>query len=237
MVLNLDSLKSHHVIFRRQNYRNIELTRNEPESVGILLKGGGINYLPWASVISRQDAKLCSGKPCPPRAGAWATFTPLYPMSIWITTTANSWKKTRGQPGWQTKLLTQENHKPREYHLLTWRRPGWQNRRPSDRASHHNETMFINREVTPLLRLASRITTPATVGCHSEKESGTHIGENTWSSRGARCDIPRQDLRCKKADVIGTAWRQFSTVPLPHETHRSALSGCIGCDRNCVSKN
>ena len=63
MVLNLDFLKSHHVIFRRQNYRNIELTRNEPESVGILLKGGGIHYLPWAGVISRQDAKLRGGKP------------------------------------------------------------------------------------------------------------------------------------------------------------------------------
>ena len=59
----MDSVKSHHVIFRKQNYRNIELTRNEPETVGVLLCDGCLNYMPWAGVISRLDAKLRRGQP------------------------------------------------------------------------------------------------------------------------------------------------------------------------------
>lgn len=60
----MDSLRSHHVIFRKQNYKNVELTRNEPgETVGILRSDGGIHHVKWGGIISRDDAKIRRGQP------------------------------------------------------------------------------------------------------------------------------------------------------------------------------
>ena len=60
----MGEIKTHHVIYRRHNYRNIELTRNEPgTTVAVLLRGGGLHYVSWAGLISRRDSKIRRGRP------------------------------------------------------------------------------------------------------------------------------------------------------------------------------
>ncbi len=53
-----------HTIYRKQNYRNIELTSAEQgATVGVLRRDGKIDYRPWLGLIKRADAKRSTGRP------------------------------------------------------------------------------------------------------------------------------------------------------------------------------
>lgn len=52
-----------HVIYRKQNYKNIELTRDNPgETVGVLRRDGKIEQRRWLGLITRTDARESNGK-------------------------------------------------------------------------------------------------------------------------------------------------------------------------------
>lgn len=51
-----------HILYRKQNYRNIELTKNEQgETVGVLCRGGKNEMRPWLGLITRSKARQTGG--------------------------------------------------------------------------------------------------------------------------------------------------------------------------------
>jgi len=53
-----------HIIYRRQNYRNIRLEAGtENETVGVVTRAGGTQQIRWLGFISREDARRSGGRP------------------------------------------------------------------------------------------------------------------------------------------------------------------------------
>ena len=53
-----------HVIYRKQNYRNIRLDdHTEGETVGVLTRDGRTHQIRWLGFIKREDARRSIGRP------------------------------------------------------------------------------------------------------------------------------------------------------------------------------